>query len=268
LADKKIINKKSKKISLPAKKGKSKPTSGSSRKNPPEKGKTSPGKAKRRIARESAKAAPARSQHHPMQKESIAMEAGSRRSLPKSGVSSAPAASPRLLSHTKTTSAALAVLEKSIQLLYQKELKKARGELKSLFQLYPGETEILARARSYIRICDREEASHKKPAITNDQLYALGVIEHNKANYDTAISYFLQSLENHPNADYIYYSMAASLAMKGNVTESIEHLRKAIALNQDSRIYAKNDNDFSALQSKKEFAELVGIIPPPDGDSQ
>lgn len=92
-------------------------------------------------------------------------------------------------------------------------------------------------------------------------------MEHNKANYDAAISYFLQSLEKHPKADYIYYSVAASHAMKGNLAQSLEFLRKAIDLNEDSRIYAKNDADFSALQPSREFAELVGLNQPVSTDS-
>jgi tetratricopeptide (TPR) repeat protein len=198
--------------------------------------------------------------HNPVHKESTAMEAESRKPAFKTGVSSAPLdASPRLLRHTKTTAAALEILGKSIELIYRKEFKKARNELKLLLENYPSETEILARARSYIQICEREEASHKKPSVTSDQLYALGVLEHNKANYDSAIAYFRQSIENHPNADYVYYSVAASLAKKGELAQSIENLRKAIALNEDSRVYAKNDDDFAALLLKKEFAELVGI---------
>jgi tetratricopeptide (TPR) repeat protein len=198
---------------------------------------------------------------NPIHKEKTAMEAESRKPAFRTGATSAPLdASPRLLRHTKTTSAALDLLGKGIELIYKKDFKKARTELKLLLETYPAETEILARARSYIQICDREESAHRKPAITADQLYALGVLEHNRANYDTAISYFLQSLENHPDADYIYYSLAASQAMKGDLVQSLENLRKAIALNEDSRIYAKNDNDFSALLSKKEFSELVGIV--------
>jgi tetratricopeptide (TPR) repeat protein len=201
--------------------------------------------------------------HHPVHKESIVMEAESRKPAPKAGAASAQIdASPRLLRHTKTTSAALELLQKGIELIYKKEFKKARVELKLLLETYPSETEILVRARSYIQICEREEASQKKQAVTADQLYALGVLEHNKANYEAAISYFLKSLENHPTADYIYYSVAASMAMKGDLAQSLVHLRKAIELNEDSRIFAKNDNDFSALLSKREFTELVGIAQP------
>jgi len=197
----------------------------------------------------------------PIHKESTIMEVESRKQAVRSGASPALDASPRLLRQTKTTSAALALLERGIELIFQKEFKKSRHELKTLLETYPGELDILARARSYLQICEREEAAQKKQSISMDQLYTLGVLEHNKANYDMAISYFLQSLQNHPDADYIYYSVAASQAMKGNLAESLENLRKAVELNEDSRVFAKNDADFVALQSKKEFAELVGMTP-------
>jgi tetratricopeptide (TPR) repeat protein len=206
-------------------------------------------------------------QHH-IHKESMTMEVESGKAASKTASPSAFDAAPHLLRHTKTTSAALALLEKGIELIFQKEFKKARTELKTLVETYPGELDILARARSYIQICEREEAAQKKQSISTDQLYALGVMEHNKGNYDTAIAYFLRSLEKHPGADYIYYSVAASHALKGNAAESLENLRKAVELNEDSRIYAKNDSDFSSLQTRKEFAELVGITPVPGSEPQ
>ena len=231
------------------------------------KAKASAGKARgKNVVAGKKESHPAR--EHSLLKESIKMEAESRKPAFGTGASAPLSAPPRLLRQTKTTSAALALLEKGIELIFQKEFRKARNELKALLETYPGELDILARARSYIQICDREEAAQKKQTISTDQLYALGVLEHNKANYDMAISYFLQSLEKHPDADYIYYSVAASMAMKGDLAQSLENLRKAVELNEDSRVYAKNDPDFAALQSKKEFAELVGINQPPATEPQ
>lgn len=192
------------------------------------------------------------------------MEAEGRKS-PSIYPQSEPDRSSRLLRETKTTTAALSLLEKAIKLIYDKECKKARVELKALLDTYPGETEILARARTYIRICDREEASHKRPPVTNDQLYTLGVMAHNRGDFDVAISYFKQAFEKHKNADYVYYSLAASMAMKGDFAEATTNLRKAVELNEENRIYAKNDSDFSSLYAHKEFADLIGIsLAPPD----
>jgi tetratricopeptide (TPR) repeat protein len=255
LAHKGITGRKSRKVARPVKKDKPKVASKASLKKA---GKAkSAGRAKTADVKLSKK--PSAPAPHAIQKERMTMEAESRKSVFKTGAPSALDSASHLLRQTKTTSAALSLLEKGIELIFKKEFKRARAELKTLLEAYPGELDILARARSYIQICDREEAAQKKQSISTDQLYALGVLEHNRANYEMAISYFGRSLENHPDADYIYYSIAASQAMKGDLAESLENLRKAVELNEDSRIYAKNDSDFAVLQAKKEFGELVGI---------
>jgi tetratricopeptide (TPR) repeat protein len=168
---------------------------------------------------------------------------------------------PRLLRDSKNTTGALVILEKGIKQLYLKDFKKARSEFKSLIETFSAESEIIAKARSYIQICDREEAAHRRPAITNDQLYTLGVMEHNRGNFEGAISHFKQSLEKNRNAEHIYYSLAASLSQKGDAPEAIQTLRRAIEMNEDNRIYAKNDQDFASLHSNRDFADLVGISP-------
>ena len=255
LAQKRTAANKDPKVVRNAKKSKTKKNSELTRGSRTSKSETSPRRTKLRGTVELPSA------RHPGKKESITMEADYRKSAAKTGITPTLEAPPRLLRQTKTTSAALSLLEKGIEYIFKKEFKKARTELKTLLESYPAETEILARARSYIQICDREEGQQKKTPATTDQLYALGVLEHNRANYDLAISYFLESLRNHPKADYIYYSAAASMALKGDLANSLENLRKAIELNEDSRVYAKNDSDFTALQSIREFAELVGINP-------
>jgi len=167
---------------------------------------------------------------------------------------------PRLLRRTKSAVSALALLEKGIEHIFRKDFHKARVELKSLLENYPEELDILARARSYMHICDREEAGQKKIAATSEQLYALGVLEHNKANYDKALSYFQQLLEKRPDTDYVYYSIAAAHARQGNPAESVRNLRRAVELNDDSRIHAQKDPDFAAMGDYREFTALVGNV--------
>ena len=176
--------------------------------------------------------------------------------VPKIATEDAPS---QLLRRTKTTTSALAQLEKGIEFIHRKDFKKAIAELQSLIEKYPNEAAIIASARNYIEICRRSEARQKKTPATHNQTYAMGVLEHNKTNYDKAIVYFRQSLEKYPHADYIYYSIAASLALKGDISAAIENLRKAVELNIDSRVHAKNDPDFAVLESNMEYMELVGV---------
>ena len=110
----------------------------------------------------------------PRERSKMEVESGKQASR---AVSAPPVNVPaRLLHLTKTTSAALLLLGKGVELIFQKDFKKAKNELKSLLQMYPGELDILARARSYIQICEREEANLKKPAASADQLYARGIL--------------------------------------------------------------------------------------------
>jgi len=269
-AQKKTKKQKSRSPARPVKKAKPKAAAKVSTRKRVSKAKVSSQKTKPKGAPK-AKKKTLSSPRRPAKKGKKSMQTKSRRSAAKTSVTPAPAAPappPRLLRETKTTAAALALLEKGIEHIYKKNFGKARRELKTLLDTYPGEMDILARARSYLLICDREDVTQKKPPTATDQLYALGILEHNKTNYDAALSYFLQSLETHPKADYIYYSVAASLAMKGNLAESLENLRKAVELNEDSKIYAKNDDDFSALQTQQEFMELVGLGLPPATESE
>jgi tetratricopeptide (TPR) repeat protein len=266
LAQKKSIKQKSRSVKAPAKKIRPKAAPRMSRKNTAAKGKKPMPKARTKVTKRPPKSAVG--SKGPALRARGKTKTKSEKPVSKAEATTAAIAPAHLLHQTKTTSAALSLLGKGVELIFQKDFKKAKNELKSLLQLYPGELDILARARSYIQICEREEANLKKPAASADQLYALGILEHNKANYDLAISYFLQSLAKHPNADYIYYSIAASHAKNGEVAKAIENLRKAVELNEDSRIYAKNDGDFSAIQAETEFAEIVGIVLPSSADSK
>jgi len=134
-------------------------------------------------------------------------------------------------------------------------------ELQSLIDGYPLEAEIIARARSYLHICEREEASRKKAPVPHDQLYTLGVMEHNRTNYGGAIELFRQALQKNPQADHIHYALAASRAQMQDGQGALESLGRAIELNEQNRIYAKNDPDFAHLHTLEGFINLVGINP-------
>jgi tetratricopeptide (TPR) repeat protein len=212
-----------------------------------------------RKAARPVKKSPTRKKVAARAKDSVIMSTGIKNRKDLSSVTPAPETPPRLLRDSKSTSAALSMLEKAIKLLYQKDFDQARSELDALIDKYPMEPEIIARARSYIQICEREEARQKKSSVTPGQLYSLGVMEHNSGNYAKAISYFRQSLEKNPDTDYMHYSLAASLALQESFREAIRSLRRAIDLNEDNRIYAKNDSDFSLLHTHQEFADLIGL---------
>ncbi len=193
-------------------------------------------------------------------KSMAAPSAGPRKIVAAMKPTPAPERPPRLLRDSKSTTSALSQLEKAIKLIYYKDFRRARAELSALIENHPSEIEIVARARSYLQICEREEAAPRKQTASNDQIYTLGIVEHNRGNYDAAIAHFRQMLTRFPDADYVYYSLAASHALMGDPARALENLRKAVELNEANRVYARNDADFNSLHENRQFADLVGMV--------
>ncbi len=177
-----------------------------------------------------------------------------------------PEQPPRLLSESKRTQAALGQLEKAIKFIHQRDFSKANAEFEALIENYPGEPEIVASARRYQSICERESRKPRKAPASSDQVYSLAIMEHNRGAYDKAIGLFRDLLAKQPEADFVHYSIAASFARKGSIPEAIGSLKRAIELNSDNRIYAKNESDFSSLHNNRDFADLVGMNPIESGE--
>lgn len=233
---------------------------GKGKKRPSKPAASNPKPVEKRRASDSKKPTPARGKAAtPSKTKKIpraAAPAATRKPIPPPPVEPPP----RLLQDTKSSAAALAMLERGIKLLHRKEIRKARAELQDLLKSYPDEKEILAKARSYIQICEREEAQERKQKVTADEAFSMGVVEHNRGAYDSAIGYFRQYLSLKRDDDHAHYSLAASLALKGDAPSAIQSLRRAIELSGRNRVFAKNDPDFVGLHAFPEFTSLVGTI--------
>jgi tetratricopeptide (TPR) repeat protein len=63
--------------------------------------------------------------------------------------------------------------------------------------------------------------------------------------------------EKHPNAGIVLYNLACVEAILGETEPALEHLRRAIELEERFREFARTDEDFEAIRERPEFAELV-----------
>jgi tetratricopeptide (TPR) repeat protein len=76
--------------------------------------------------------------------------------------------------------------------------------------------------------------------------------------YDRAIEIFGQALERHPDNPSGLYNLACCESLSGRPDEAIEHLTRAVELNEPFREYAKTDSDFDPVRDDPRFAALVG----------
>jgi len=147
----------------------------------------------------------------------------------------------------------------ALSLLHQKKHKPASQQFNRLIERFPGEIAIIARARSFLRICDRHlPAPEKDTAHTPEEIFNQGVFYHNDGRYDKALGDYSRALKlSKKNNDHIYYAMAATELSMGNAENALKHLEKAIQLNEENRYFANNDPDFEPLATNNRFRNLL-----------
>jgi tetratricopeptide (TPR) repeat protein len=68
----------------------------------------------------------------------------------------------------------------------------------------------------------------------------------------------LRSVANqHPEAGSVLYNLACAEVLAGEPDAGLNHLRKAIELEERWREYARTDEDFDAVRERPEFQELI-----------
>ncbi len=117
--------------------------------------------------------------------------------------------------------------------------------------------DLAERAQVYLNICN-QRLSHLSPRLkTTEDFYNYGVSMANEGNQQEAERYLAKALKLAPKSDYIYYALASTFALQEHVEAALEHLQKAIQLNERNRYMARNDSDFSKLKEDPRFTELI-----------
>jgi tetratricopeptide (TPR) repeat protein len=149
--------------------------------------------------------------------------------------------------------------EGALKLFHRGNFGDARDAFERLIDKYPNQTEILARVAQYLEVCRTRLRTPPRVPHTPDAYYDRGVMELNRANYESAISLFEKALKG-TKQPHILYSLAAAQTRVGRTEEGLRNLEQAVALRDVHRSQARQDPDFLALRQDPRFQELVGIL--------
>lgn len=153
--------------------------------------------------------------------------------------------------------------ESGLKALHERKFEKA----KTLFEkVVTGPSKELAdRAAMHLNICNqnlnRVGTTFKSP----EEHYDYAISLSNSGDYDSARTHLEKLQKQYPNADYVWYGLAALDALQGRAMEAMKNLEQAIKLNAANRIQARNDTDFQGLFDDPRFTEL--LYPESTGDS-
>src|SRR5262249_18730605 len=118
------------------------------------------------------------------------------------------------------TLAAVRAFEQALRLFNRHEFAQAKAAFLSVLSKYSEQAEIVARARTYLSICDHRLARSPSVPRNADALYNQGVFELNKGNTSDAIDLFEKALKAEPRADHVFYSLAAAYARLEDVSKA------------------------------------------------
>ena len=147
--------------------------------------------------------------------------------------------------------------EKALQLIHNSKYSQALNILQGLKKVQIDEFELHARVDNYIRLCERKSQPEAPLPSSAEELYDLGVFNHNARNYPKALELFEAALKKSSDADYVHYAIAATEAKLGKHEPALEHLGKAVEASRRNLILAQADPDLEKLRELEGFKKLA-----------
>ncbi|MSO20003.1 MAG: tetratricopeptide repeat protein [Acidobacteria bacterium] len=117
--------------------------------------------------------------------------------------------------------------------------------------------ELAERAQVYLNICQQRAARPSLQLKTVEEMYDYAVSLANEGHPEQAEEHLRKALKLAPRADFLYYALAATFALRNDVEGTLEYLDKAIQINQRNRFQAQNDPDFENMLEDPRFTELI-----------
>jgi tetratricopeptide (TPR) repeat protein len=164
----------------------------------------------------------------------------------------------------QVASGAVRAFEQAMRVFNRRQFAEARSLFEGLQGRFPQEVEILARAQTYMQVCNQKLARQSASPRDADELYDRGVVALNIGDFTQARSLFEKALRMRPNEPHLLYSLAATYAQSGSSEEALDYLHRSIQIQPRYRTQAMNDADFSGLHTDKRFLEILGVTSPFD----
>lgn len=159
---------------------------------------------------------------------------------------------------------AVVLYEQGLEALQRRDFQVAAERFEAVLRQYPDEKELQERVRLYLNVCQRQAAPREAaPQTLDERLYA-ATLAINGGSYDKAIANLRLVRDEDPDNDHALYMLAVAHAQRGELTEAMAHLERAISLNQENRPLARTDPDLEPLRGHETFRTAVESAPRTD----
>jgi tetratricopeptide (TPR) repeat protein len=146
--------------------------------------------------------------------------------------------------------------DRGVAALQKKKFEEAERNFVDLIQKYPEEKELVDRARVYRAVCERQRKAANPALVEPEDFYYAAVLEKNRGNVSEAIEHLKRAARKN-GGGRVDFLLACCYAQIGDSAPALEHLRKAIEEDQRHRFLARHDRDFDPVRDSPEFQELL-----------
>jgi len=164
----------------------------------------------------------------------------------------------------KKPPSAEAYLMRSTALFMVGDLDQGRRDLDRSLKIDPGLRQAwLNRAavdlseQQYRQALEALEKAKQLDPTAPDNDLNIGAVQLLQGHLEEATTLFRSYLENNSTAAEAFYLVATNYAMAGYAGPAIEHLRRAIELNEKSRLRARTDPNFRELESNSRYQLIL-----------
>jgi tetratricopeptide (TPR) repeat protein len=187
---------------------------------------------------------------------------------------SAPAAPPRIFRQTPPptpptplaapkppTADSIASFERGMTELQRHNYSAAKVAFQKLLDTFPNEGFLTDRARVYLNLAERE--LQKRPASSVEERLTAATAALNNNDDAEAGRLAESAYRDDKSQDLAVYLMAIVAARQGRTEDALAHIKKAIEINPESRVQARQDEEFDILLDLDEFHTLTEAPPTP-----
>jgi len=148
-----------------------------------------------------------------------------------------------------------ASFESAMKHFHARKFKEARDLFLTAAQ--GPERDVAHRSQLHATMCERRLEQSKVSLQTAEDYYNYGIALLNTRKIEDARTHLERALVMAPDADHVFYALAAAQALSGDAAGAHDHLKRAIELEPKNRLMARQDADFASLASQAPFQALL-----------
>jgi Tfp pilus assembly protein PilF len=151
--------------------------------------------------------------------------------------------------------------ERGMAELQRHNYPAAKAAFQGLLDAFPSEGFLTDRARVYLQLAERE--LQRRPASSVEERLTAATAALNNNDDAEAGRLAESAFRDDKSQDLAVYLMAIVAARQGRTDDALAHIKKAIEINPDSRVQARQDEEFDILLDLDEFHTLTEAPPTP-----